>query len=61
MEGSRQSPRRFGLVVGGVFAALAVFLLIRSGGASLFGRVFAGVGGALLLLALVAPPLLRPV
>lgn len=56
---SRKGPRRFGLVVGGVFLALGALSAWR--GHVWPPRVLWGLGGALVLPALVWPRLLRPV
>ena len=53
--------RKFGLVVGGVFAAIALFLLIRSDWSSTAGIILGAIGAPLILLALVYPPALGPV
>ncbi|MGH7163820.1 MAG: SxtJ family membrane protein, partial [Planctomycetota bacterium] len=54
----RTQLRRFGLLVGGIFAALAAYSLVRHAG-STFGWAAAVVGGALLLFGLLAPAGLR--
>ena len=55
MENSRKELRKFGLVVGGVFAALALYFLLRYGWTHTAGRILGVVGATLLLLAVVAP------
>jgi hypothetical protein len=62
LDTGRKALRRFGLVVGGVFAGVAVVAAWRNGGAvGSTAAVLGAVGGALILLALAAPPVLRPV
>jgi len=64
MKTSPPTPRelrRFGLLVGGIFDALALWMLYRSGWTSTGGIVFAGVGTALILLGLAVPRSLAPV
>jgi len=56
----RRALRRFGLVVGGVFAALAVLLALRHR-FNLSFRAFTAAGLILIVLALVAPSRLDPV
>ena len=53
--------RKFGVVVGGVFATIGAWLLIRRSGESMPGFVFAMLGAALILFGLAIPRLLRPV
>ncbi|MHC4549806.1 MAG: SxtJ family membrane protein [Planctomycetota bacterium] len=60
MAPSRKELRKFGLLVGGIFAAIAAYVLLRHGWASLAGRVLGGVGATLLLLALLSPRTLAP-
>jgi hypothetical protein len=60
MASKRRDLRKFGLVVGGVFAALALYFLLRYGWTHTAGRVFGGVGAVLLLAAAVAPRALVP-
>ena len=60
MKNTRKELRKFGLVVGGVFAALALYFLLRYGWAHTAGRILGGVGGTLLALAVVAPRALIP-
>lgn len=60
MESKRKELRKFGLVVGGVFAALALYSLLRYGWTHTTGRVLGAVGGVLLLAAAVAPRALVP-
>ena len=52
--------RKFGLVVGGVFAVLAAWLLLRSDFESLFGRILGVAAVVFLLPAFVFPPALKP-
>ncbi len=62
LDFGRRSLRSFGLVVGGVFMGIAVFILWRRGwepSAVVYG--LGGFGGALVLFGLLAPMLLRPV
>jgi len=61
MGSSSNELRKFGLVVGGVFAAIAGFVYWRHGSLGPGSWTCAGVGAPLLLLALVYPPALRPV
>lgn len=60
MESTRKELRKFGLVVGGVFAALGLYLLLRHGFAHTTGRIMGAVGAVLLLSAAVAPRALIP-
>jgi hypothetical protein len=60
MGNTRKDLRKFGLVVGGVFAALALYFLLRYGWAHTAGRILGGVGGTLLVLAVLAPRALIP-
>ncbi|MHC4972990.1 MAG: SxtJ family membrane protein [Planctomycetota bacterium] len=60
MESKRKELRKFGLVVGGVFAALALYFLLRYGWPSLAGRILGGLGAALLLASAVYPRALIP-
>ncbi|MGQ0614092.1 MAG: SxtJ family membrane protein [Planctomycetaceae bacterium] len=53
--------RKFGLVVGGIFAGLGAFFLLRSSGASWGGRTCAVLGALLLLGGTLAPAALAPV
>ena len=53
--------RKFGLAVGGIFCGLAAWLLIRSGGASWPGFVFAMIGAPLVLFGAALPRALGPV
>jgi len=52
--------RKFGLVVGGIFAALGAWFLWRRSGASLGGRICGGLGAVLLLGGALAPRALGP-
>ena len=62
LDVSRGALRRFGLMVGGVFAALAAVGAWRAGGApGPFGVAFGTVGAALLAGGLAAPQALRAV
>jgi hypothetical protein len=60
MKSTRRELRKFGLVVGGVFAALALYFLLRYGLTHTAGRILGCVGGTLLLLAAGAPRALVP-
>lgn len=62
LDASRKALRSFGLVVGGVFAAVAGVIVWRSGGT--FGTasaIFASLGGALILGGVLMPSFLRPI
>jgi hypothetical protein len=62
LDTSPRALRQFGLVVGGVFAAIAAVLAWRSGWAlGPWTLSLSGVGGLLVLLGLVAPRTLRRV
>jgi hypothetical protein len=62
LDTGRKALRQFGLLVGGVFAAIALFIVWRRGGAvGTTAAVLGGLGGALVLLGLAAPLLLSPV
>jgi len=60
MDAQQRQLRKFGLVVGGVFAAIGALLLWRSHLASLTGSVLVVLGTALVLLGAGAPRLLAP-
>ncbi len=60
MRDDRTHLRRFGLAVGGVFVAIALWLLLRSGGTSPTGVVLGALGLGLVLLGLAVPLALRP-
>jgi hypothetical protein len=60
MESKRKDLRKFGLVVGGVFAALALYFLLRYGWTHTAGRILGAVGATLLVLAVAAPRALGP-
>ncbi len=62
VDSSRKALRSFGILVGGVVLAVAVFVLWKSGwkpGTAVY--ILAGVGGALMLLGATAPRVLKPV
>lgn len=62
LDTGRAALRRFGLAVGGVFLAIGAVVVWRSGWTlGPAATVLGGLGGALMALGLVAPPLLRPV
>ena len=56
---SPRELRNFGLVVGGVFGGIALWLLLRSGGESWPGFVFAIIAAALILFGAAAPKALK--
>ena len=56
---SPRELRKFGLVVGGVFGGIALWLLLRSGGDSWPGFVFAILAAALILFGAALPRALR--
>ena len=59
MSSTERELRRFGLLVGGIFAVIGVWPLVVRGGTP---RLWAGVAAAALVLpALVAPARLRPI
>ena len=60
MKSKRKELRKFGLLVGGVFAALALYFLLRYGWTHTTGRILGVVGATLLSLAVVAPRALAP-
>lgn len=61
LDTGRKALRSFGLVVGGVLVGIAAVVLWRQGWApGTAVRVLSGIGGALLLLGLAAPAVLRP-
>lgn len=62
LDTSRKALRSFGLVVGGVLLGIGAFVWWRhDGAAGTATYVLAGVGGALVLIGLAAPRVLRPV
>jgi hypothetical protein len=61
LDTGRKALRSFGLVVGGVFIAIAAVIAWRTGGLGPWGTGLGSVGAVLVLLGLVAPPVLRPV
>lgn len=61
LDTGRKALRSFGLVVGAVLLALALLVTWRQGWApGTAAYTLAGIGAALVLLGLVAPPVLRP-
>ena len=62
LDVSKKALRSFGYVVGGVLVGVAVFILWRRGwepGTVVY--VLGGIGGALMVLGLVLPVILRPI
>jgi hypothetical protein len=61
MHDTSREMRKFGLVVGGVFAGIGAYVLWRAGAATLGARICGGLGGALVLAGLLCPRALLPV
>lgn len=57
IKSTHRELRNFGLVVGGAFTALGIFLLVRGAGGY---RYFLPLGAGLVVLGLIRPVLLRP-
>ena len=53
--------RKFGLLVGGIFAAIGAFILWRNETVTSGVAVFGGIGLSLIGLGLLFPPALRPI